>query len=198
MEVDHNTEVTVCCGATEAMASVFLALVDPGDEIIVFEPFYENYGPDAILAGAAPVFVPLEAPNWTLDPERLRAAFTKRTKAIVLNTPHNPTGRVFTRAELSLIAELCQRPFEPGHLLPQAVVVAQGGFEGFGGLFEEGRDFAAIVAAHRRRKLGLPHIERHDGEVGRRNSTVAGCVIHVHVGSQRWRFPPAPSWRLLR
>ena len=109
MEVDHNTEVTVCCGATEAMASVFLALVDPGDEIIILEPFYENYGPDAILAGAAPVFVPLEAPNWTLDEDRLRKAFTKRTKAIVLNTPHNPTGRVFTRAEMSLIAELCER-----------------------------------------------------------------------------------------
>ena len=109
MEVDHNTEITVCCGATEAMASVFLALVDPGDEIIILEPFYENYGPDAILAGAAPVFVPFEAPNWTLDPDRLRKAFSKRTKAIVLNTPHNPTGRVFTRAEMSLIAELCER-----------------------------------------------------------------------------------------
>lgn len=109
MEVNPDTEITVCCGATEAMASVFLALVDPGDEIVILEPFYENYGPDAILAGAAPVFVPLEPPNWTFDEDRLRQAFTKRTKAIVLNTPHNPTGRVFTRAEMALIAELCER-----------------------------------------------------------------------------------------
>jgi aspartate/methionine/tyrosine aminotransferase len=109
MEVNHNTEVTVCCGATEAMASVFMALIDPGDEVIILEPFYENYGPDAILAGAAPVFVPFEQPNWTLDEDRLKKAFTKRTKAIVLNTPHNPTGRVLTRAEMTLIAELCHR-----------------------------------------------------------------------------------------
>jgi aspartate/methionine/tyrosine aminotransferase len=108
MEVDPEREITVTCGATEAMASVFLALINPGDEVIVIEPFYENYGPDAILAGATPVFVPLEGPNWTLDPDRLRAAFTKRTKAIIVNTPHNPTGRVFTRAELTLIADLCR------------------------------------------------------------------------------------------
>lgn len=107
MDVDPNTEVTVCCGATEAMASVFMALIDPGDEVIILEPFYENYGPDAILAGAAPVFVPFEGPNWTLDPDRLRKAFTKRTKAIIVNTPHNPTGRVLTRSEMKLIAELC-------------------------------------------------------------------------------------------
>src|SRR5439155_17072849 len=92
MEVDPDREITVTCGATEAMASVFLALVDPGDEVIVLEPFYENYGPDAILAGAAPVFVPFERPNWTLDADRLRTAFTERTKAIIVNTPHNPTG----------------------------------------------------------------------------------------------------------
>jgi aminotransferase len=107
MDVDHDREVTVTCGATEAMAAVFLALIDPGDEVIVMEPFYENYGPDCILAGAIPTFVPLERPNWTLDPERLAKAFTKRTKAIILNTPHNPTGRVFTRAEMTMIAELC-------------------------------------------------------------------------------------------
>jgi len=107
MEVNPDTEITVTCGATEAMASTFLALIDPGDEVIVFEPFYENYGPDAELAGATPVFVPLERPHWTFDPERLAKAFTKRTKAIVVNTPHNPTGRVFTRAELMTIAELC-------------------------------------------------------------------------------------------
>ena len=107
MQVDHDREVTVTCGATEAMAAVFLALIDPGDEVIVMEPYYENYGPDAILAGAIPTFVPLERPHWTLDPERLAKAFTKRTKAIILNTPHNPTGRVFTRAEMTMIAELC-------------------------------------------------------------------------------------------
>ncbi|MDB4905857.1 MAG: aminotransferase class [Gemmatimonadetes bacterium] len=109
MDVDHDREVTVTCGATEAMAAVFLALIDPGDEVIVFEPFYENYGPDAILAGATPVFVPFERPNWTLDEDRLRKAFTKRTKAIIVNTPHNPTGRVLTRAEMTLIADLCKQ-----------------------------------------------------------------------------------------
>ena len=107
LAVDPDREVTVTCGATEAMASVFLALVNPGDEVIVLEPFYENYGPDAILAEATPVFVPLEAPDWRLDPARLRAAFTPRTKAIIVNTPHNPTGRVLTRDEITLIAELC-------------------------------------------------------------------------------------------
>jgi aspartate/methionine/tyrosine aminotransferase len=107
MEVDPDRNVTVTCGATEAMASVFMALLNPGDEVIVMEPFYENYGPDAILAGAVPVFVPLERPNWTFDPDRLRKAFTKKTKAIIVNTPHNPTGRVFTRDEMTLIANLC-------------------------------------------------------------------------------------------
>ena len=109
MDVDPQREITVTCGATEAMASVFLALIDPGDEVIVFEPWYENYGPDAILAGAKPVFVPLEQPDWRLDPARLAAAFSDRTKAIVVNTPHNPSGRVFTRDEIGLIAELCRR-----------------------------------------------------------------------------------------
>jgi len=109
MDVDKDAEVTVTCGATEAMASVFMALIDPGDEVIILEPFYENYGPDAILAGASPVFVPLEWPNWTLDADRLKKAFSKKTKAIVINTPHNPTGRVLSRAEMTLIAELCQK-----------------------------------------------------------------------------------------
>ena len=109
MELDPEREITVTCGATEAMAAVFLALINPGDEVIIFEPFYENYGPDAILAGAKPVFVPLEGLDWKLDPEKLRAAFSDRTRAIVVNTPHNPTGRVFTRDEMSLIASLCQR-----------------------------------------------------------------------------------------
>jgi aspartate/methionine/tyrosine aminotransferase len=107
MEVDPDRDVTVTCGATEAMASVFMALMDPGDEVIVPEPFYENYGPDAILAGASPVFFPLTRPDWTIDEDRLRAMFNKRTKAIIVNTPHNPTGRVLSRAEMSLIAELC-------------------------------------------------------------------------------------------
>ncbi|HEV2644253.1 MAG TPA: aminotransferase class I/II-fold pyridoxal phosphate-dependent enzyme, partial [Candidatus Elarobacter sp.] len=87
----------------------FMALVDPGDEVIVLEPFYENYGPDAVLAGAKPVFVPLVAPDWHLDLERLASAITPRTRALVLNTPHNPTGKVFSRAELMAIAELAQR-----------------------------------------------------------------------------------------
>src|SRR5918997_2451522 len=100
MEVDPERHVTVTCGATEAMAAVFLALIDPGDEVIVLEPFYENYGPDAILAGAKPVFVPLERPHWTLDGDRLKKAFSKKTKAIVVNTPHNPTGRVLTSDEI--------------------------------------------------------------------------------------------------
>ncbi len=107
MDVDPEREITVTCGATEAMASAFLALFDPGDEVVVLEPFYENYGPDAILAAASPVFVPLEMPEWRLDPDRLRKAFSSRTRAIVVNTPHNPTGRVFTKEEISLIAELC-------------------------------------------------------------------------------------------
>ena len=107
MEVDPETDVTVCCGGTEAMAATFLALVDPGDEVVVIEPYYENYGPDAILSAAKPVYVPLEPPNWTLDGDRLRAAFSRKTRAIVVNSPHNPSGRVFTRDEMSLIAELC-------------------------------------------------------------------------------------------
>jgi aminotransferase len=105
--LDPDTEITVTCGATEAMAAVFLALIDPGDEVIVFEPFYENYGPDAILAGASPVFVSLEPPDWRFDPDRLRAAFTNRTRAIIVNTPQNPTGRVLTTEEMQLIATLC-------------------------------------------------------------------------------------------
>jgi aminotransferase len=107
MDIDPERHITVTCGATEAMAAVFLALVNPGDEVIVLEPFYENYGPDAILAEATPVFVPLVQPGWTIDEERLRAAFTRKTKAIIVNTPHNPTGRVLSRDEISLIAELC-------------------------------------------------------------------------------------------
>ncbi|MEZ4585896.1 MAG: aminotransferase class I/II-fold pyridoxal phosphate-dependent enzyme [Gemmatimonadales bacterium] len=108
MTVDPERELTVTCGATEAMATTLLALVDPGEEVIVFEPFYENYGPDAILCQAKPVFVPL-LPGQPLDLDRLRAAFSDRTRAIVVNTPGNPSGRVLSREELTGIAELCQR-----------------------------------------------------------------------------------------
>jgi aminotransferase len=108
MEVDEAREVTVTCGATEAMAAALMAVINPGDEVIIFEPFYENYGPDAILCDAKPVWVPLEA-GETLDTERLAAAVTDRTRAIVINTPNNPTGRVFTRTELHQLAELCRR-----------------------------------------------------------------------------------------
>ena len=106
---DPEREVTVCCGATECMASVMLALVDPGDEVVVFEPFYENYGPDAILSGAVPRFVRLNAPDWSYDPAALEAAFNDKTRLIVVNTPNNPTGKVFTRAELETIAALCRK-----------------------------------------------------------------------------------------
>jgi len=108
MEVNPETELTVTCGATEAMAAALLALVDPGEEVIVIEPFYENYGPDAILCDARPVFVPL-LPGQPLDLDRLKAVFSGRTRAIVINTPGNPSGRVLTRAELTGIAELCRK-----------------------------------------------------------------------------------------
>ena len=108
-QVDPDTEVTVACGATESMIAAMLAVVDPGDEVIVFEPYYENYGPDCILSGAVPRFVALRPPDWAFDPDELSASFSDRTRAIVVNTPHNPTGKVFTRAELDLIAALCQR-----------------------------------------------------------------------------------------
>jgi aspartate/methionine/tyrosine aminotransferase len=108
MAVDPETMVTVTCGSTEAMISTLLALCDAGDEVIVLEPFYENYGPDAAIAGATPVFVPLRPPAFAFDPDELGAAFTSRTKAIIVNTPNNPTGRVFTRAELDIIATLCR------------------------------------------------------------------------------------------
>jgi aminotransferase len=109
MSINPETDITVTCGATEAMAATMLATVDPGDEVIVFEPYYENYGPDAILAGATPRYVSLYPPSWTFDEEELRQAFNPRTRAIIINTPHNPTGKVFSREELSVIAELCQK-----------------------------------------------------------------------------------------
>ncbi len=107
MRVDPETMLTVTCGSTEAMVSTLLAVVDPGDEVVVLEPFYENYGPDAALCGATPVFVPMRGPEQRVDPDELRRAFGPRTKAIIVNTPNNPTGRVFTRGELDLIAALC-------------------------------------------------------------------------------------------
>ena len=104
-----DQQVTVCCGSTEAMMSTMMAIIDPGDEVIVFEPFYENYGPDAILSGATPRYVTLREPNWSFDPDELAAAFNDKTKAIIINTPNNPTGKVFTREELEAIAALCRK-----------------------------------------------------------------------------------------
>ena len=106
-DVDADTEITVSCGATEAVIAAMLAAVDPGDEVIVFEPFYENYGPDCIISGAVPRYVTLHSPDWSFDADGLRQAFGPRTRAIVINTPHNPTGKVYSQAELELIAELC-------------------------------------------------------------------------------------------
>jgi aspartate/methionine/tyrosine aminotransferase len=110
--VDPETQITVCCGSTEAMISTLLAVCNTGDEVVIFEPFYENYGPDSVLSGAKPVFVKLRPPptadgEWTFDERELRAAFHHQTKAIILNTPNNPTGKVFTRGELELIRDLC-------------------------------------------------------------------------------------------
>jgi aminotransferase len=107
--VDPARHVTVTCGSTEAMAASMLGVLDPGDEVVVFEPFYENYGPDAILAGAEPRLVRLSPPEWTFDEAELRGAFGERTRGIVINTPNNPTGKVFSREELDVVAELCAR-----------------------------------------------------------------------------------------
>ena len=107
--VDPEREITVCCGATEAMMSTMMAIINPGDEIVIFEPYYENYGPDAILSGATPRFVQIRPPDWSFDREELARAFGPRTKAIVLNTPNNPTGKVFSREELEFIRDLCVR-----------------------------------------------------------------------------------------
>jgi aspartate/methionine/tyrosine aminotransferase len=104
-----DEQVTVCCGSTEAMMSTMMAIIDPGDEVVIFEPFYENYGPDAILSGATPRYVTLHEPDWSFDPDELAAAFNNKTKAIIINTPNNPTGKVFSRDELETIAALCRK-----------------------------------------------------------------------------------------
>ena len=125
LAVAPDEQVTVCCGATEAMMATMMAVIDPGDEVVIFEPFYENYGPDVILSGATPRFVTLHEPRvparpgtgpsaspetgWTFDSDELSAAFNDRTKAIIINTPNNPTGKVFTRGELETIAALCRK-----------------------------------------------------------------------------------------
>jgi aminotransferase len=103
-----DEQVTITCGSTEAMMATMMGLIDPGDEVVIFEPFYENYGPDAILSGATPRYVTLHEPDWRFDPDELAAAFNNRTKAIILNTPNNPTGKVFTSGELEAIAALCR------------------------------------------------------------------------------------------
>jgi aspartate/methionine/tyrosine aminotransferase len=107
-ELDPDTEITVTTGATEGMLAALLALVDPGDEVIVFEPFYDAYAGDIAYAGGVPRFVTLSPPDWSFDPDALAAAFTPKTKVLILNTPHNPTGKVFTRGDLELIACLCR------------------------------------------------------------------------------------------
>ena len=109
MVVDGDREVTVTCGGTEAMAAVFLSVLNPGDEVIILEPFYENYGPDAILSEARPVFLPLQAPDFKLDAGKLASLVTPRTRAVVINTPNNPTGRVFSSEELESVAAICRK-----------------------------------------------------------------------------------------
>jgi aspartate/methionine/tyrosine aminotransferase len=120
LEIVADEQVTVCCGSTEAMMATMMAIIDPGDEVVIFEPFYENYGPDVILSGATPRYVTLHEPDvsaapgaahgdWWFDPEELAAAFNDRTKAIIINTPNNPTGKVFSKDELEMIAALCRK-----------------------------------------------------------------------------------------
>jgi aminotransferase len=108
LDFDPEREITVVCGATEGMIASLTGVTNPGDELVVFEPFYENYGPDSVLCGCTRKLVTLRAPDWTFDRDELRRAFSSRTKAIILNSPNNPTGRVFSRDELAFIAGLCQ------------------------------------------------------------------------------------------
>jgi aminotransferase len=107
MEIEADRHVTVCCGSTETMLATRLAVLNPGDEVIIFEPFYENYGPGCIMSQAEPVYVPLEPPDFSFDADRLRRAVSPRTRAIIFNSPNNPSGKVFSRAELQLIADVC-------------------------------------------------------------------------------------------
>jgi aspartate/methionine/tyrosine aminotransferase len=109
VRIDPEREITVFCGSTEAMMSALTGIINPGDEVVIFEPYYENYGPDAILSGATPRFVPLRPPDWSFDREELSRAFGPHTKAIIVNTPNNPTGKVFSRQELEFIRDLCVR-----------------------------------------------------------------------------------------
>ena len=109
VRVDPEQEITVCCGSTEAMMAAMMGIINPGDEVVIFEPHYENYGPDAILSGATPRFVQLRPPDWSFDREELMRAFGPHTKAIIVNTPNNPTGKVFSREELEFIRDLCVR-----------------------------------------------------------------------------------------
>ncbi|HEY1216180.1 MAG TPA: aminotransferase class I/II-fold pyridoxal phosphate-dependent enzyme [Bryobacteraceae bacterium] len=109
LSLDPEREITVCCGSTEGMVASMLGLLNPGDEVIVFEPFYENYWPDSQLSGAVCRYVTLRPPDWSFDPEELRAAFTERTRAVILNTPNNPTGRVFSTEELRQLGQLCEQ-----------------------------------------------------------------------------------------
>jgi aspartate/methionine/tyrosine aminotransferase len=108
LEFDPEREITVCCGATECMIATLMAVTNPGDEVIVFQPFYENYYPDTVMCGATRKLVSLRASDWTFDRDELRRAFTSKTKAIIINSPNNPTGHVFTREEMEFIAALCQ------------------------------------------------------------------------------------------
>lgn len=108
VEIDPETDITVCCGSTEAMMAALLAVTNPEDEIIISSPFYENYGPDAILCNATPRYITHHPPDWSFDPEELRGLFNEKTKAIIITTPHNPTGKVYSREELEIIAELCK------------------------------------------------------------------------------------------
>jgi aminotransferase len=109
IQADPEKNVTVTCGATEAMMTTMCAIINPGDEVVIFEPFYENYGPDVLMSGATPRYVTLREPDWSFDEKELAKAFNRKTKAIVINTPNNPTGKVFTRAELEFIAKLCRK-----------------------------------------------------------------------------------------
>lgn len=106
---DPEEEITVTCGSTEAMIASLLAVVDAGDEVVIFEPFYENYGPDTILSDATPRYVALHPPDWHFDCDEVSDAFNNKTKALILNTPHNPSGKVFTREELQFLGDLCKR-----------------------------------------------------------------------------------------